>query len=74
MKDFDHKAIRKARKILGLSQIELAMLLETDAQSVSRWEMSPDMITARKPPVRAVRLIQAYLDGFRPDDWPGLKK
>jgi hypothetical protein len=49
---------------------EMADMLDTDPQSVRRWEMQPDAATHRKVPVRAMRLIRAYLSGYRPEDWP----
>lgn len=30
----------------------------------------PNEEVARKPAVRMVRLITAYLEGYRPKDWP----
>lgn len=36
-------------------------------------EMPPDASTFRKPAPRMVRLIRAYLDGYRPRDWPKQK-
>lgn len=62
--------IRKARKQLGLTQMQMAAVLETDAQSIRRMEMQPDAATHRPLPARARRLIEAYLSGFRPPDWP----
>ena len=66
--------IKDARKALGLSVADFGRLLETDAQSVRRWEMSGDRSTARAPPPRVGRLIRAYLDGHRPADWPETQK
>jgi DNA-binding transcriptional regulator YiaG len=65
--------IRQARIKLGLTQAQMAEMLETDAQSIRRWEMQPDAATHRKIPVRAERLIMAYLSGYRPEDWPKTK-
>ncbi len=62
--------IRQARHALGLSVADLARMLETDAQTVRRMEMAPDRSTHRQPASRMVRLMQAYLDGYRPKDWP----
>lgn len=60
----------EARRKLGLSCSQLARLLDTDAQTVRRYEMDEDAATARKPAPRVVRLMRAYLAGYRPDDWP----
>lgn len=62
--------IRAARLALGLSQGQLGALLDTDAGTVRRMEMDPGAATWRKPAPRMVRLLQAYLDGYRPADWP----
>lgn len=62
--------IKDARQRLGLSVADLGRLLDTDPQSVRRWEADETTSTSRRPPPRAVRLIRAYLDGHRPADWP----
>lgn len=62
--------IKEARRMLGLTQSQLAQLLETDPQSIRRMEMDPSAATHRKPAPRMARLIAAYLDGWRPADWP----
>ncbi|MFC6640845.1 MULTISPECIES: helix-turn-helix domain-containing protein [Sulfitobacter] len=64
------EGLRAARQALGLTQAQLATMLDTDAQSVRRMEMPQDASTARQPGPRAARLVAAYLDGHRPDDWP----
>lgn len=65
--------IRRARSKLGLTQKQFAEMLDTDPTTARRMEMQPDTKTHRQPPARAVRLIQAYLDGYRPRDWPTQK-
>ena len=62
--------LKEARQSLGLSVSQLADLLETDAQSIRRMEMSHDLSTHRFPAPRMQRLIEAYLVGYRRDDWP----
>lgn len=66
----DHGQIREARQKLGLTQSQLAHLLDTSDHVVRRMEMSPDKASHRDPAPRMVRLIAAYLDGYRPLDWP----
>jgi len=61
---------KQARQSLGLTQSQLGTLLDTDGQSIRRVEMEGDATTKRKPAPRMVRLLQAYLDGYRPTDWP----
>lgn len=62
--------IKTARSALKLTQMQLAGMIDTDPQSVRRMEQDPTASTFRKPAPRMVRLIQAYLSGYRPSDWP----
>ena len=62
--------ISKARAALGLTQTQLGRMLDTDGQSIRRMEMPDTANTHRKPAPRMVRLIAAYLSGYRPPDWP----
>lgn len=62
--------IKQARQSLGLSVAQIATLLDTDPQTIRRMEQSETANTFRKPAPRMVRLIRAYLDGYRPNDWP----
>lgn len=61
--------LARARKRLGLSLEELAALL--GYQGAHRRQMMYDLETGRRAirePQR--RLVEAYLDGYRPADWP----
>lgn len=62
--------LRGARTELGLSVAQMAALLETDAQTIRRMEQTPLANTFRKPASRMIRLLRAYLHGYRPKDWP----
>jgi DNA-binding transcriptional regulator YiaG len=62
--------LEEARQKLGLSVAQMAAMLDTDPQTWRRMTMAPDRSTHRKPPPRLVRLLQAYLAGFKPYDWP----
>lgn len=62
--------VKAARHQLQLSTDQLGKLLDTDGQTIRRMEMSPTANKFRKPAPRMVRLITAYLAGYRPDDWP----
>ena len=66
----DHVEIKAARKALGLSLSQFAAVLDTDPTTTRRLEMDPHRSTARQPAPRMVRLVRAYLDGYRPADWP----
>lgn len=61
--------LKAARKLLGLTLEELAELL--GYQGEHKRQMLYDLETGRRPirePQR--RLIEAYLEGYRPRDWP----
>jgi DNA-binding transcriptional regulator YiaG len=62
--------IKQARHAMGLSVADLARLLDTDPQTVRRMEQSESASTFRRPAPRMVRLVQAYMMGYRPPDWP----
>jgi DNA-binding XRE family transcriptional regulator len=58
--------IRKARLRLGLTQAQLAPLLGySDVARVSELERG-----VRQPGAAVLRLLRAYLDGYRSRDWP----
>ena len=57
---------REARQSLGLDQSQAAELLGYGAKTrISEIERG-----ARAPGASVVRLLRAYLDGYRPADWP----
>ena len=62
--------IKQARHAMGLSVADLARLLDTAPQTVRRMEQSETASTFRRPAPRMVRLVQAYMMGYRPPDWP----
>ncbi len=62
--------IKAVRQWLGITVSQLAVLLDTDPQTIRRMEQSETANTFRKPAPRMVRLLRAYLDGYRPADWP----
>lgn len=62
--------LRGARAELGLSVSQMASVLETDPQTIRRMEQTPLASTFRKPASRMIRLLRAYLNGYRPADWP----
>ena len=58
--------IRDAQLRLRLTQKQLATVMGLRGPAaISEWERS-----VRQPDGRSVRLIRAYLDGYRPVDWP----
>lgn len=62
--------LREARRDLGLSVRQLAAMLSVDPDLVRRMEIQIGDEGHR--PIRGViqRLVLAYLDGYRPPDWP----
>lgn len=65
---------REARRKLGLSAGELARLLGVDQVHVYRMEMEPGKPTSRQVTETIRRLVEAYLAGYRPPDWPASKR
>lgn len=62
--------IKEARRNLGLNQNQMASMLGYTAYNrISEFETGK-----RKPPEIAIRLISAYIDGYRPADWPEKRK
>jgi hypothetical protein len=61
---------REARRMLGLSVRQLAAMLEVEPEVVRRMEVQ--IGSGGHRPVRSSteRLLRAYLDGYRPPDWP----
>lgn len=58
--------IRTARKQLGLTQKQLAEVIGmTDKSYISKLESGAVNLGRTSQ-----RLLQAYLDGYRPKDWP----
>ena len=62
--------LKSARKSLGLTTAQPGAMLDTDAQTIRRMEQRGDANTFRSPAPRMLRLLRAYLDGYRPADWP----
>jgi len=61
--------LKEARRELGLSLLEMATML--GYQGAQRRQQMDDLETGRRPirePQR--RLAEAYLAGYRPNDWP----
>ncbi len=48
-----------------LTQRQLGRLMEIDSNSVSAIECG-----RKPPPIRYIRLLRAYLAGYRPEEWP----
>lgn len=72
------KQIAAARHKLGLTLEQLAMLLgiENEQRRKNMWQIENGYIpkngTLRKLIRSQERLLQAYLDGYRPKDWPSV--
>jgi DNA-binding transcriptional regulator YiaG len=61
---------KQARRKLGLSVSQMATMLGVRHEQVRRLEMPTDRTSARPIGPATRRLMQAYLDGYRPADWP----
>lgn len=67
---FTHTKFKEARRKLGLTQSNMAFVLSVSPQHVRRMETDPDNNSARPVNGTTARLVRAYLDGYRPADWP----
>ena len=56
---------RTARKQLGLTQTQAASMLGRTLRNIQQWEGAE-----REIDNAAALLLRAYLNGYRPDDWP----
>ena len=62
--------LKEARLKLGLSVTQLADMLGVSHQHARRMTIAPDKGAHRPINPTVERLLQAYLDGYRPADWP----
>ena len=58
-------ALSQARATLGLTQRQMAAMLGRKLRNYQQWEAGD-----RRIDEAAARLIAAYIDGYRPQDWP----
>lgn len=59
--------ISAARAALGLTQTQLAAVMGLRGPAtISDWERGVKPANGQ-----SARLLQAYVDGYRPKDWPG---
>lgn len=65
-----HTQLKQHRKALGLSVNQMALVLGCSSVHVRRMETCPSVDAHRPINPQVERLIQAYLDGYRPTDWP----
>lgn len=62
---------KQIRATLGLTQAKLAKVMGyAYALQISSFERASNPIPV---PRSTARLMRAYRDGYRPDDWPALK-
>lgn len=61
---------REARRKLGLTQAQLAKILDTAPRTIRKWETAADKSTARGVNPVAAQVLRWMLDGWRPPDWP----
>lgn len=63
--------LKAARLQLGLTGAQMSQMLDlNEARNYRRYETPEGAATHRALAPRIARLVQAYLDGWRPDDWP----
>ena len=62
---------KEAQRRLGLSDSEFAVMLGIEnPQHVRRLKVAADKSSHRDVQPATARLLKAYLDGYRPKDWP----
>jgi DNA-binding transcriptional regulator YiaG len=59
-----------ARRKLGLTQGQLALILDTAPQTIRKWEMGEECSTARSVNPVAARVMRWMLAGYRPPEFP----
>ena len=69
-----HKQFRAARKRLGLTVKQMSAMLSVSMTQIHRIERIPGRDSHRAVTGTMERLINAYLDGYRPQDWPAAKQ
>lgn len=65
-----HKDFKRVREELGLSVSDAAQVLGCSRVHIMRVQSPPGGETHRGVSAAIERLLQAYLDGYRPRDWP----
>ena len=65
-----HTEFKQNRQALGLSVNQMALVLGCSAVHIRRMETDPSVESARPVNPQAERLMKAYLEGYRPNDWP----
>lgn len=65
-----YEEFQKARQKLGLSVSQMALMLGVGELQVRRMQIAPGLNTHRPVNGTTERLIVAYLEGYRPKDWP----
>jgi DNA-binding transcriptional regulator YiaG len=63
-------SVKASRRFLKLSVSQFALMLDTDASTIRKMELSEGSSQYRRPAPRMIRLIVAYINGYRPQDWP----
>lgn len=62
--------LKRARRKLGLSVNQLADVLGVTSLHVRRMETDPSRSSSREIQPATANLIKAYLEGYRPKNWP----
>lgn len=61
---------KEARKKLGLTQAQLAKILDRNPSTIRRYEMSGNQSSKSEVDPTVSRAMQWLLGGFRPPEWP----
>ena len=59
---------------MGLTQVQLALLLGVSHMTILAWEASPEKVNHNQISGPACKLMRYFVQGYRPDDWPKVKE
>jgi DNA-binding transcriptional regulator YiaG len=65
-----HTDFKEVQRKLGLSVSQMALMLGVTDIQVRRMGTAPELGSHRPVNGATQRLLQAYLEGYRPKDWP----
>lgn len=63
---------KAGRQALGLTQLQLGVILDTEPRTIRKWETENGTNARGVNPV-AAQVMKWMLDGFRPPEWPSNK-
>ena len=62
--------LKQARRKLGLTGVELGVVLGVGSRHIRAMEAKPGLITHKRISKAQAGFVNGMLYGYRPDDWP----